>query len=92
MLTELKPILSGQKSFYGKAQVMIKKDKLELYSYSTLVAEIKRDGKECKVLLDDDGGLYSPTTLRHIKDFMYQNGVGFGTKFDIISRYGVKRG
>lgn len=92
MLVELKPIYDSRKSFYGKAQVMIKKDKLELYSYDTLVAEIERDSNKCKVFLDGDGGLYSPTTLRHIKDFIWQNGIGFGSKFDIISRYGVKRG
>lgn len=92
MLAELRPVYDNRKSFYGKAQIEIKKDKLELYSYSTLVAEIERDGNKCKVFLDGEGGLYSPTTLRHIKDFLYQSGVMFGTKFDIISRYGVKRG
>lgn len=92
MLMELRPIYDSRKSFYGKAQIEIKKEKLELYSYSTLVAEIKRDDNKCKVFLDSNGSLYSPTTLRHIKDFLYQNGVMFGTKSDIISRYGVKRG
>ena len=92
MLVELKPVYDSRKSFYGKAQVMIKKDKLELYSYSTLVAEIEREDNKCKVFLDGEGGLYSPTTLRHIKDFLYQNGVMFGIKSDIISRYGVERG
>lgn len=92
MLVELEPVYDSRKSFYGKAQVMIKKDKLELYSYSTLVAEIEREDNKCKVFLDGEGGLYSPTTLRHIKDFLYQNGVMFGIKSDIISRYGVERG
>lgn len=91
MLVELKPVYDSRKSFYGKAQVMIKKDKLELYSYDTLVAEIKRDGNKCKVFLDGDGGLYSPTTLRHVKDFMYQNGVKSGTKNEIIKWYGVEK-
>lgn len=92
MLTELKPVFNRQKSFYGKAKIIIKKDKLELYSYDTLVAEIERDGNKCRVFLDNDNDLYSSTTSRHIKDFMFQNGIMFGTKFDIIRRYGVKRG
>lgn len=50
MLAELRPVYDNRKSFYGKAQIKIKKDKLELYSYNTLVAEIKRDGNKCKVL------------------------------------------
>lgn len=91
MLVELKPIYDSRKSFYGKAQVMTKKDKLELYSYDTLVAEIERDSNKCKVFLDGDGGLYSPTTLRHIKEFLQQNGLKSGTKNEIIKWYGVEK-
>ena len=56
------------KSFYGKAKVLTydNGDKA-LKSYATIVAEIKNG-------IAIVYGAYSNTTMRHIRDFLYQNG------------------
>ena len=79
---ELSPRYDSRKSFYGKAQVDTgdKGDKNKLYSYGTLVAEIK-DGKP--VVYDT----YSSTTLRHIKDWLRQNGFKAESSKQIIQDY-----
>jgi hypothetical protein len=53
-------------SFYGKARVEQNEDEYRLISYTTLVATIK--GGKATV-----HGTYSPTTLRHIKEFLKQH-------------------
>lgn len=80
MQTELKPVLDSRKSFYKKANVITENDTITLISYSTKVAEIK-DGK-AKIF-----GTYSVTTLRHIKDFLHQNGFKIGTKKELMEMY-----
>ena len=81
----LEPRYDARKSFYGKAQVDTgdNGDKNKLYSYGTLVAEIK-DGKPVVY------GTYSQTTLRHIKDWLKQNGFRADTSKQILADYGVK--
>lgn len=81
----LEPRYDARKSFYGKAQVDTgdKGDKNKLYSYGTLVAEMK-DGKPVVY------GTYSATTLRHIKDWLKQNGFRADTSKQIVADYGVK--
>ena len=79
-ITELRPRYDARKSFYGKALVIDDGEKTTLRSYSTNVAEI-RDGK-VKVF-----GTYSMTTLRHIKDFLQQNGFTAETKKQIEEDY-----
>ena len=59
---ELKPL--HQKSFYGKATVMVYDDKMVLKSYDTLVCEY--DGKFLKKLWNG----YSATTQKHINAFI----------------------
>ena len=78
----LEPRYDARKSFYGKAQVDTgdKGDKNKLYSYDTLVAEIK-DGKPVVY------GTYSQTTLRHIKDWLKQNGFKAESKAQIEKDY-----
>lgn len=82
---ELHPQYDSRKSFYGKARVDTgdKDDKNKLYSYDTLVAEIK-DGKPVVY------GAFSATTLRHIKDWLKQNGFKAENKAQILRDYGVK--
>lgn len=80
MQTLLEPVFDTRKSFYGKAKVITENDTITLISYSTRVAEIK-DGK-AKIF-----GTYSPTTLRHIKDFLYQNNFPIGTKSELLEMY-----
>lgn len=80
MKTELKPVLDSRKSFYKKANVITENDTITLISYSTKVAEIK-DGK-AKIF-----GTYSRTTVRHINDFLYQNGFKVGNKKELMEMY-----
>jgi len=73
------------KSFYGKAEVIISKDKKTLLSYNTEVAHIF-DGRA--VVTDT----YSQTTLRHIKEFLLQNGFKADNKEQILNDYkGVEK-
>lgn len=82
----LNPKYDSRSSFYGKAQVDTgdKGDKNKLYSYDTLVAEIK-DGKPVVY------GTYSATTLRHIKEWLKQLGFKAETSKQIMADYGVKQ-
>lgn len=66
----LDPQYDARNSFYGKAQVEINNGVQTLYSYNTKVAEISKDGK---VTLFDAWNK-SQTTLRHVKEFLKQNG------------------
>lgn len=83
---ELSPRYDARKSFYGKAHVDTgdNDDKNRLYSYDTLVAEMK-DGKPVVY------GTYSATTLRHIKDWLKQNGFKAETAKQIMKDYGVDK-
>jgi|WetSurMetagenome_2_1015567.scaffolds.fasta_scaffold307379_4 hypothetical protein len=80
---KLEPRYDSRKSFYGKAKVRNEDGKLILTSYTTDVAEVK-DGK-AKVY-----GTYSDTTLRHIKEFLIQNGFKAESKSQILKDYGVE--
>jgi len=64
---ELSCQYNSRKSFYGKAIVRTEGDKTILRSYSTDVAYIENGMAFVK-------GMYSNTTLRHIKEFLKQNG------------------
>ena len=82
---DLNPRYDKRKSFYGKAKVDTgyNDDENKLYSYGTLVAEIK-NGKPVVY------GTYSQTTLRHIKDWLKQNGFEAKSSRQIMADYGVK--
>lgn len=72
MIYELTPRYSSQKSFYGKANVIIERNTLKLKSYSTIVAKIiKKKNKMIYKYL----GHYSMTTTIHQKEFFKQNGL-----------------
>ncbi|QIW88629.1 hypothetical protein P59_260 [Bacillus phage P59] len=77
---KLEPRFDSRKSFYGKAVVIEEAGVKQLRSYNTIVAEI-REG-EAEIF-----GTYSPTTLRHIKEFLYQNGFEVGTKAQLEEMY-----
>jgi len=70
----------SKKSFYGKAKIENSNGKQSLYSYGTKVAEIE-NGKP-KVY-----GTYSNTTLRHIKEFLLQNGFKAENSKQIMKDY-----
>jgi len=80
MTYELKTNTYSRKSFYGKARVETDSNETNLISYSTKVATIKGG----KVTVH---GTYSPTTLRHIKEFLIQNGFKADSKGQIIKDY-----
>lgn len=87
---ELSPQHDARKSFYGKAHVVTDDDGTQiLYSYNTPVVEIKGDKVKLLPMWDS-----SQTTLRHVKEFLKQNGFSAGSKGEIARLYGesVKRG
>lgn len=67
IMYELKPMYDRRKSFYSKATVIEENDTKTLLSYTTKVAEIQ--GEKAYVF-----DTYSQTTLRHVKEFLLQNG------------------
>lgn len=80
--TELQPILSKQKSFYNKANIKTIKDTKNLISYETKMATIK-DGK--LIYLNKNDYNYTQTTLKHLRDFLYQElNIKNLTKKDIL--------
>lgn len=89
--TELIPQYDTAKSFYGKAIISLENTGeytlySTLYSYGTRVCSIcLHEG----VITARVYGTYSPTTLRHIKEFLKQNGFKAETKKQILSDYGV---
>ena len=77
---ELNASYDSRQSFYGKARVIEEGNKQTLISYNTEVATIE-NGK-AKV-----NGTYSATTLRHIKEFLLQNGFDADSKKFIEENY-----
>jgi hypothetical protein len=81
---EMNTQFDSRKSFYGKAHVVTDDDGTEiLYSYNTPVVKIK-DGK-VELLAQWDS---SQTTLRHVKEFLRQNGFEATSKSQIAKVYG----
>lgn len=81
----LSPQYDSRKSFYNKAHVVDDNDgNSTLYSYNTPVCRIVGDKVELLPKWD-----YSATTLRHVKDFLQQNGFEAGSKAQIAKRYSV---
>lgn len=81
-LTELQPKLYNQKSFYNKAKIETIDNQINLLSYTTKMATVQ-DGKI--IFLNEDIKNYTSTTLKHLKDFLYQTlGLEGLTKKDIL--------
>ena len=81
-IMELCPYYDSAKSFYGKAKVIEIQNDVFLISYETIVAFFNRDTKIARVI-----GTFSPTTLRHIKEFLRQSGFKAETKKQIENDY-----
>lgn len=79
----LEPQYDARKSFYGKAHVESDNGVLTLYSYNTPVCRIEGDKVTLLDLWDS-----SQTTLRHVKEFLQQNGFKVGSKAQIAKLYG----
>ena len=88
MTTYLKPIYDSRQSFYNKATVTEDKNGKYLMSYNTVVARItnKNHGYSIPAYAEVYGD-YSQTTLRHIKEFLKQNGFKAETKQQILKDY-----
>lgn len=81
-IAELYPYYDSAQSFYGKAKVIKIEDDIFLVSYDTIVAFYNRDARIARVM-----GTYSATTLRHIKEFLKQNGFKAKDKAQIEKDY-----
>ena len=81
----------SRKSFYGKAKVDVKPDGTQvLYSYGTPVCQIK-GGKATLLRKGYLGWNSSQTTLRHVKEFLKQNGFKADSMKQMSSDYEVKQ-
>jgi len=80
MNKELEARFDSRASFYGKARVRTENNKLILTSYNTDVAYIE-DNKAVVLCT------HSTTTLRHIKEFLLQNGFNAENKAQITRDY-----
>lgn len=81
-IMELCPYYDSAKSFYGKARVIEIENDVFLVSYETIVAFFNRETKIAQVV-----DTFSPTTLRHIKEFLRQSGFKAETKKQIEKDY-----
>ena len=88
MTTYLQPIHDNKQSFYNKATVTEDKNGKYLTSYSTVVARITDKNHGYKIVpYAEVYGTYSATTLRHIKEFLKQNGFRAESKIQIEKDY-----
>jgi len=76
----IKPLNDSRKSFYKKARVRQEDNKLILISYNTEVCIIENGKPFIR-------NTYSNTTLRHIKEFLKQNGFKADSKSQILKDY-----
>lgn len=81
-MMELCPYYDSAQSFYGKAKVFEIENDVFLMSYDTIVAFFNRDVRTVGVV-----DTYSVTTLRHIKEFLKQNGFKAENKKQIEKDY-----
>lgn len=81
-MAELCPYYDSAKSFYGKAKVFEIENDVFLMSYDTIVASYNR-----KYRIPIVSDTYSATTLRHIKEFLKQNGFKAESKKQIEKDY-----
>lgn len=78
---ELKAIYDSRASFYGKAKIAIDGNNKTIYNYGVKVAIIEGDKL---TFLTENENHYTTTTLRHIKEFLTQNGIQAGIKSDLL--------
>ena len=79
-MKNLETIYDSRNSFYEKAKVEVLENRINLYSYGTLVAFIENGVAYIT-------GDYTQTTLRHIKEFLLQNGFVAINKKQIMDDY-----
>lgn len=82
MISNLQAVHYSLNSYNGKAQLIDDNENIvELQSYSTIVAVLNREKQTIKV-----NGYYSPTTARHINEFLLQNGFNSLTKKEMEAK------
>ena len=81
-MKNLEAIYDSKQSFYEKAKVEIDGNRIILYSYGSYVAFIENDVAYIT-------GDYTQTTLRHIKEFLLQNGFVAISKKQMMEDYAV---
>lgn len=84
MITNLTPQYDSRKSFYGKAKIKENDMMRSLYSYDTLIVSIDKTTNKVTFTSAWDA---SQTTLRHVKEFLYQNNLFVGSKAEIKKHY-----
>lgn len=88
---DLQTQFDSRKSFYGKAVVDSKEDGSKvLYSYGTPVCRIE-DGKATLLRKGYRGWSSSQTTLRHVKEFLKQNGFEVGSYKELAKMYPIEQ-
>lgn len=80
-MSELSAIYDCRESFYGKAKVLSNDTIKSLFSYDTEIIRLE-NGKAPKLVYFDK---ISQTTLRHMKEFLRQNGYNVDTKNEVLS-------
>lgn len=91
---ELVPKYDSRKSFYGKAKVVEDSGTISLISYKSCICKIATVGlDDVEVTIFDipnyNGGslTFSNTSLRHLKEFLKQNGLRADSKKQILNDY-----
>lgn len=88
MTEYLEARFDSRQSFYNKATVTEDKNGKYLTSYNTVVARITDKNNGYKISpYAEVYGTYSATTLRHIKEFLKQNGFKAESKSQIEKDY-----
>ena len=83
---ELTPIFASQKSFGGHARTRTDKgnfgDYHTLFSYDTFIIELKEfyNGEKIINAMTEDDKHFTPTTVRHLNEFVQQHGMESNTK------------
>ena len=96
---ELEPKFDSRKSFYGKAVVVEENDFISLISYNSCICQIQGNGLDDVIVkiynVRDYYGnslTFSSTSLRHLKEFLKQNGLKAESKAQIEADYDVYDG
>lgn len=96
---ELEPKFDSRKSFYGKAVVVEENDFISLISYNACICQIQGNGLDDVIVriynVRDYYGnslTFSSTSLRHLKEFLKQNGLKAESKAQIEADYDVYDG
>lgn len=90
-ITDLSANYDNRKSFYGKARVDVKDNGTKvLYSYGTPVCRIEK-GKATLLNKGYLGWSSSQTTLRHVKEFLKQNGFEVASLRELAKMYPIEQ-